>query len=176
MFSNILGGANVHHVVNKRDVKGGHFIQVYATEDKIDELIASQRDLIQSVSPLPNEMKIDPFLRASARVHPIDRTGEEKYTIDMHVFLADGVRNTEVVANDIEEDTGFEWKVVTHEFLSLNKVMTLSRMEKLAQIISMDPRVLRVTVRPQMELWNHFGSMVLQGGTLLSDFFSFFLL
>ena len=161
-FSEILG-ASLRHVVNKNDVKGGNFHQVYTTENAIDRLLNEHDDLIESVSPLPDVLKIKEELRAKVRPHR-ERNGDEMFECDMEVFLADGVKNADITAEDLSAETGLDFTAETYEFLVSHAELKLGEMESIANIISKDPRVAFVTVRPQMQLWNHFGAMVLQGG------------
>ena len=161
-WSEILG-ASLRHVVNKNDVKGGNFFQVYCMEETIDRLLEEHDDLIESVSPLPDSLKIKAELRAKVRPHR-ERTGDEVFEVDIEVFLADGVKSAEIAAEDISSETQLDFEVVTYEFLVSHVELTLGEMENVASIVSKDPRVSLVTIRPQMQLWNHFGSMVLQDG------------
>jgi len=149
--------------VNKNDVKGGNFFQVYCMEEAIDRLLEEHDDLIESVSPLPDSLKIKAELRAKVRPHR-ERTGDEVFEVDIEVFLADGVKSAEIAAEDISSETQLDFEVVTYEFLVSHVELTLGEMENVASIVSKDPRVSLVTIRPQMQLWNHFGSMVLQDG------------
>ena len=159
-----LLGAKLKHVINKPDVVGGSFFQVYTTESAIDRLLDEFEHLIQSVSPLPDELKIDSVVRALVRAHP-ERSGKEIFEHNIEVFLADGVKNPDIVAEDISFETKLNFKVETYEFLHADAEMKLSEIQNIANILSQDPRVLKVTVRPQMELMNHWGAQILQSGS-----------